>query len=93
MTQFKKGDDVAWIVKYIKHDTTHAATYDGVSVSLETSPGSTVLVHNPQLHPVSALDVNKGLLEACKEAREYFYPAGPTYERLCEAIASAEKGV
>ena len=41
----------------------------------------------------AALEVNKELLEACKEAREYFYPAGPTYTRLCEAIAAAEKAV
>ena len=71
MTQFKKGDEVAWIVKYIKRDTTFATIHDGVSISLETSPGSTVLVHNPQLHPAAALDVNKGWLEAAKAAIAY----------------------
>ncbi len=43
--------------------------------------------------PASALEVNKEWLEAVKEAREYFYPAGPTYTRLCEAIDVAEKGM
>jgi hypothetical protein len=66
MTDFKEGDEVAWIVKYIKHDTSHAAVHDGVSIQLETSPGNKFLVHNPKLYPASALDVNKELLEALK---------------------------
>lgn len=70
MTNFKEGDEVAWIVKYNKRDTTHAAVDNGVSIRLETSPGNFVLVHNPQLHSASALDVNKTLLEAAKHAQE-----------------------
>jgi hypothetical protein len=58
MTDFKEGDEVAWIVKYIKHETSHAAVHDGVSIQLETSPGNKFLVHNPKLYPVSAVDVN-----------------------------------
>ncbi len=47
-----------------------------------------------ELIPLSALDVNKQLLEACKEAREYFHPEVdmPVFKRLNEAIAAAEKG-
>lgn len=97
MTKFKKGDKVAWIVKYIKHDTTHAAIHDGVSVSLETSPGSTVLVHNPQLHPASALDVNKELLAELQNLRRRFHAAciagGSDPEFADAACASADKAI
>jgi hypothetical protein len=95
MTEFKIGDEVAWIVKYIKRDTTHASVNNGVSIQLETSPGNFVLAHNPQLHSASALDVNKELLEAAKSAQEWLISTGadgsplPT---LNAAIAAAEKG-
>jgi hypothetical protein len=80
MTQFKEGDEVAWIVKYIKRDTTFAAIHDGVSISLETSPGSTVLVHNPQLHPAAALDVNKGLLAENERLRKELKGSNANHE-------------
>ena len=80
MTQFKEGDEVAWIVKYIKRDTTLAAIHDGVSISLETSPGNTVLVHNPQLHPAAALDVNKGLLAENERLRKELKGSNANHE-------------
>jgi hypothetical protein len=66
MTDFKIGDEVAWIVKYIKHETSHAAVHDGFSATLETSLGNFMLAHNPRLLSTRALDVNKQLLEALR---------------------------
>jgi len=66
--QFKEGDEVAWIVKYIKRDTTHAADHNGISIQLEISPGNSQLVHNPRLYLASALEVNEKLLLAAKQA-------------------------
>jgi hypothetical protein len=71
MTEFKIGDEVAWIVKYIKHDTSRAAVHDGFSATLETSLGNFMLVHNPRLLSTRALDVNKQLLKAAEKAIGY----------------------
>jgi len=96
---FKEGEEVLWLVTYVKPITSYAAVNDD-SHALETSPGNQTIVHSPKLYPATALDVNKELLKALRQAKKVItklseyksdMPVAHRVKFIDDAIAAAKQ--